>query len=156
MNTQARWILALVAFICLGGMGLWVHEDGIATGRDLERAANARQSDRARAANDLAALENNQRSEKASHDQAQQHQQLQALDAHARNELERLREQLAILQRAHPTASTEALRSDATTLAAVFGDCAREYQQLAEKADGHALDAATFDAAWPTTAAARE
>lgn len=68
--------------------------------------------------------------------------------ASARSELDRLRRQLASATDLS-TASCPSTRQYATTLATVFGECATTISQLAEKADGHALDSRTLNGAFP-------
>ncbi len=60
-----------------------------------------------------------------------------------------LRDALAGIRNGVPTATIETLRNSTSTLATVLTDCQGRYRELAEKADRHASDAMTFDAAWP-------
>ena len=69
-----------------------------------------------------------------------------AADA-ARTELERLRQQIA--SGSVSTATCGSVRNYATTLQAVFGECAARLERLAKEADGHALDSRTLNGAWP-------
>lgn len=69
-----------------------------------------------------------------------------AADA-ARAELDRLRSQLA--SGSVSTATCGSVRNYATTLQAVFGECAARLEWLAKEADGHALDSRTLEGAWP-------
>ena len=69
-----------------------------------------------------------------------------AADA-ARTELERLRQQIA--SGSVSTATCGSVRNYATTLQAVFGECAARLEWLAKEADGHALDSRTLNGAWP-------
>ena len=69
-----------------------------------------------------------------------------AADA-ARTELERLRQQIA--SGSVSTATCDSVRNYATTLQAVFGECAARLEWLAKEADGHALDSRTLNGAWP-------
>ena len=69
-----------------------------------------------------------------------------AADA-ARTELERLRQQIA--SGSVSTATCGSVRNYATTLQAVFGECAARLEWLAKEADGHALDSRTINGAWP-------
>ena len=69
-----------------------------------------------------------------------------AADA-ARTELERLRQQIA--SGSVSTATCGSVRNYATTLQAVFGECAARLEWLAKEADGHALDSRTLTGAWP-------
>ena len=68
--------------------------------------------------------------------------------AAARSELDRLRRQLANANDLS-TATCPSTRDYAATLATVFGECATRIGELAEKADGHAVDSATLNGAWP-------
>lgn len=47
-------------------------------------------------------------------------------------------------------ASSEAVADYAATATRVFGECTREYAEVAERADGHANDAQALSEAWPT------
>lgn len=60
-----------------------------------------------------------------------------------------LRGDLAALRRGLPGASADASRQAADALAAVFGDCAGKYRDLAAIADHHASDVKTLTDAWP-------
>ncbi len=68
--------------------------------------------------------------------------------ASARSELDRLRRQLANTTDLS-TASCPSTRDYAATLATVFGECSTRIIELAEKADGHALDSRTLNGAFP-------
>lgn len=68
--------------------------------------------------------------------------------AAARTELDRLRRQLANANDLS-TATCPSTRDYAATLATVFGECATRIGELAEKADGHAVDSRTLEGAWP-------
>lgn len=65
----------------------------------------------------------------------------------ARAELDRLRSQLA--SGSVSTATCGSVRNYATTLQAVFGECAARLEWMAKEADGHALDSRTLNGAWP-------
>jgi hypothetical protein len=68
--------------------------------------------------------------------------------ASARSELERLRRELA--NRATVANATCASTRDyASTLAVIFGECATRIGEMAEAADGHALDSRTLQQSWP-------
>lgn len=66
----------------------------------------------------------------------------------ARTELDRLRRQLASTADLS-TSTCPSARNYAATLATVFGECATRIGELAEKADGHALDSRTLNGAFP-------
>ena len=68
--------------------------------------------------------------------------------AAARTELDRLRRQLASTTDLS-TATCPSTRDYAATLAVLFGECATRIGELAEKADGHALDSRTLNGAFP-------
>lgn len=68
--------------------------------------------------------------------------------ADARSELDRLRRQLTSTS-SLSTATCPSARNYAATLATVFGECATRIGELAEKADGHALDSRTLNGAFP-------
>jgi hypothetical protein len=69
--------------------------------------------------------------------------------ATARADAGRLRDKLNTSTYGLSTASVSSLRSYSATLGAVFGECVAEIEGLAQKADGHALDARTLIGAWP-------
>jgi hypothetical protein len=66
----------------------------------------------------------------------------------ARAELDRLRRQLATAADLS-TSTCPSARDYAATLAVVFGECSTRIGELAEKADGHALDSRTLEGAFP-------
>ena len=68
--------------------------------------------------------------------------------ADARTQLDRLRRQLANAP-SLSSATCASTRDYAATLATVFGECATRIGELAEKADGHAIDSRTLEKAWP-------
>jgi len=82
-------------------------------------------------------------------DEANKIAQKNAADAtRARSELERLRRELA--NRATiSNASCASTRDYAATLAVIFGECATRIGEMAEAADGHALDSRTLQQSWP-------
>lgn len=61
-----------------------------------------------------------------------------------------LRDAIAAFQRSLPTATAEAAIDRAITASTLLGECTERYRGVAEKADRHANDAATLEAAWPT------
>lgn len=69
--------------------------------------------------------------------------------AGARSELDGLRDELAAIRQSLPDLADDAVRQRADTVARLFGECAREYQELAERADRHASDVKTLSEAWP-------
>lgn len=67
----------------------------------------------------------------------------------ARSESERLRGQLAAIQRSLPDLAEQAVRSYADTVSIVFGACAQRYTELAADADRLGNAAQTLNEAWP-------
>jgi hypothetical protein len=68
--------------------------------------------------------------------------------AAARAESDRLRQQVATADSVS-TATVASLRAYTTTLGTVFRECVATVEELAAKADGHALDSRTLNGAWP-------
>lgn len=81
---------------------------------------------------------------------AQRAQRNAAAAAAAQSELDGLRDDLAAGRLDLPSRSHQACLDRAATLDTVFGQCARDLEALARKAQGHANDAMTLDEAWPT------
>lgn len=67
----------------------------------------------------------------------------------ARNDLERLRNQIADTASGMPTATCTSVRAHATTLSTVLAECVGRLEAVAKDADGHALDSRTLNDAWP-------
>ena len=67
----------------------------------------------------------------------------------ARNDLERLRNQIANTAGGMPTATCTSVRAHATTLSTVLAECVGRLEAVAKDADGHALDSRTLNGAWP-------
>lgn len=74
---------------------------------------------------------------------------LQVSLARSRADADRLRNLLSDAGQRIATASAEAVREYALVADEVFGQCVREYQDVAAKADGHAADVQTLIDAWP-------
>jgi hypothetical protein len=72
-----------------------------------------------------------------------------AAAATARADADRLRNDLAASNASMPTATLASVRRYATAVNSVFAECVREVEDLAKKADGHALDSRTLVEAWP-------
>lgn len=70
--------------------------------------------------------------------------------ATAASERDSLRSQLSDATGKISDASCTSVRNYATTVTAVFNECVSEYEEMARKAQGHALDARTLIDAWPT------
>lgn len=73
----------------------------------------------------------------------------------ARDERDRLRDDLIASRATFSEVTDASLISYANTLSVVFEQCTREYSELAEKADGHAVDAQSLFTAWQAIAAVR-
>lgn len=67
----------------------------------------------------------------------------------ARNDLERLRNQITNSAGSVPTASCTSVRAHATTLSTVLAECVGQLEAVAKDADGHALDSRALNRAWP-------
>ena len=67
----------------------------------------------------------------------------------ARNDLERLRNQISDTASGMPTATCTSVRAHATTLSTVLAECVGRLEAVAKDADGHALDSRTLNDAWP-------
>jgi hypothetical protein len=67
----------------------------------------------------------------------------------ARAELDRLRSETDRATSAIPTATCTSVRDYATTATAVFGECSIALEDMARKADGHAVDSKALRDAWP-------
>lgn len=72
-----------------------------------------------------------------------------ALAATARTDADRMRSQLAGVPARIARATDSAVREYANAASVVFAECIGKYQELAEKADGHANDARLMREAWP-------
>lgn len=70
----------------------------------------------------------------------------------ARDERDRLRDELAASRSTFADATVPSLVEHARTLSVVFEQCVKEYSELAAKADGHAADAETLFTAWTAIA----
>ena len=81
--------------------------------------------------------------------QTKRTQSIAASAAAARTESDGLRDDLAAVRAALPSASADARGDAATTSGQLLDQCARAYQELASKADGHASDTMTLQSAWP-------
>ena len=72
--------------------------------------------------------------------------------ASARSERDRLRDDLVASRSTFAEATDASLIEYTNTLSVVFEQCTREYSELAEKADGHAVDAENLFTAWKAIA----
>jgi len=69
----------------------------------------------------------------------------------ARVERDGLRDQLNTAASNLPGATCTSARDYGATATAILGECGAALEDLARKADGHALDARTLIQSWPTT-----
>lgn len=114
---------------------------------DKERAAE----EKTQAAIDLALERERQTvATKAANEAKEREQGLRALAFAARTDSQRLSDQLTQANARIATASIDAVRLYAATANAVFDDCQRAYQGMAEEAAGHASDSLMYQRAWPT------
>jgi len=67
----------------------------------------------------------------------------------ARNDLERLRNQIANTTSSVSTSTCTSVRAHATTLSTVLAECVGQLEAVAKDADGHALDSRALNGAWP-------
>ncbi|MEG0923195.1 MAG: hypothetical protein RSD57_15935 [Comamonas sp.] len=67
-----------------------------------------------------------------------------------RRDADGLRDQLATVPARIATASHAAVADYAATATKLFAECTREYTEVAERADGHAIDVQALIEAWPT------
>lgn len=81
---------------------------------------------------------------------------LQADADSARHERDSLRKQLSDAEQRFADASRAALVDYARTANQLLGKCSDRYTELAKRADGHAADAATCLAAWPSFTPVKE
>lgn len=72
-----------------------------------------------------------------------------AADA-ARIELHRVRVEADRAATAIPTATCSSVKQYAATVTSVFGECTVALEDMARKADGHAVDSKALTDAWPT------
>lgn len=72
-----------------------------------------------------------------------------AAAAAARADADSLRQQLSEARNALANAPSAAIIDYAVTVSELFDNCVREYQSMAEKAQGHASDVKTLIDAWP-------
>lgn len=70
--------------------------------------------------------------------------------AAARADADSLRAQLASVQGRIASATDSAVREYAHAASVVFAECVRSYQELAEKADGHAATVRLMQDSWPS------
>ena len=73
----------------------------------------------------------------------------------AKSELDRLRDYNTRNSTTIGSATCPSVRDYSTTLTTVFSECTVALEDMARKADGHALDAKTLIESWPTTSSAK-
>lgn len=73
--------------------------------------------------------------------------------AAAQSELDWVRDYNQRNSAAINSSTSTSVRDYAATTTAVFGECTVALEEMARKADGHALDARTLKEAWPTSSA---
>lgn len=76
-----------------------------------------------------------------------------AAAAAAQSELDWVRDYNQRNSAAINSSTSTSVRDYAATTTAVFGECTVALEEMARKADGHALDARTLKEAWPTSSA---
>ena len=69
--------------------------------------------------------------------------------ASARDERDRLRQQIAVNAGSLSTATLASTRNYSTALSTILSECSERLETLAKNADGHALDSRTLMNAWP-------
>ncbi|WP_291585742.1 DUF2514 family protein [Comamonas sp. UBA7528] len=145
-----RALLVAVSAALIFGAGWVAH--GWRLGRDLAemKAAHAQEL----AARDQAAFQLGQaittNYQEVLNDAIQEQARLADAAAAAKRTAGRLRDQLREADVRIATASAAAVRKYAATANKLLGNCSQRYTELAERADGHALDARSCRAAWPT------
>lgn len=148
-RTKALISLALVAIVFGAG---WVL-NGWRLGQDIAQIKLAHTQELA--ARDQAAFlvgqTINTNYQEALNDAIQEQTRLAGAAAVAQRNAGRLRDQLHEADVRIATASATAVRDYAATANQLLGQCSQRYTELAAKADGHALDARTYRAAWPVS-----
>lgn len=156
---RMKYLLAAVSAAIVVGIVAWEYQSNRYTAQILDIKLDhagevARMSTeyaaslkRAREQSDLL----QQTKDEALNAQAQRIQVLQATARTANAQSDRLRTQLAEAARRMPNAPVETLAEYANTVSELFADCQRAYQDVAEKADGHASDVQLMSDAWPKT-----
>ena len=162
LDVVPGWLYAICLAVTLAGIGL--HKSTITGLRaDIKAEQNQRTADDAQAKIDKAnavteALSESARLTKrlqgvkdAALENANKQLIAKTADAsRARGELERLRDQSASDRVRLSKAAKQAVVDYAATASELLDQCSRRYQELADKADGHAIDAGMIDG-WPTT-----
>ena len=151
-----RAITHIVA-AAIAGAGVWYFQEA-RLGADLAderlQASQYREQiadERTAAARRVLAVERkvNDKYQGALNDAIKKQASMQVAADRARHERDGLRKQLSDAEQRFANASASALAEYATSLSRVFGKCSQRYTELAIRADGHAVDAATCRAAWP-------
>lgn len=144
-------ILSLVSAL-VAGAGTWVFEDARHTAAMSElRLHYADESIKAQA---IAAKQQQDITTKyqgAINDSKTREAALRRDADSARSESDSLREQSTDAARRLSSAPAPAVLEYATAINELFADCSRRYQELGQKADGHASDVRTLIDAWPAS-----
>lgn len=89
------------------------------------------------------------KNERATNERIETEKKLDIARAASRAAAERLRIATSDFSQRLSAASLEACRNAAAAAALLLDECSREYQQVADAADGHVADAVACAAAWP-------
>lgn len=144
-----RWLA--VAALC-AAFGGWCYVHGMKhTQAAWDAATVAQQTEAAKQeqANRAKELKLHQQVIEAQNAAIERNKKNQAAIAAARAESDSLRGDLAATRAKLSSASADAVRNYAATVSDILGECARDYQSMAEKADGHAGDVMLLQEAWP-------
>jgi hypothetical protein len=144
---------ALVAGVAYGGHCLLEHERDI--GRNEIRAEYAKQLAEAKDTAAKREQEWRDRYTDAISQGAQNAKALQTAATAAAASSGSLRDTITTLRDRLPSASAEASRTYAATLTTILAECEGRYRAMGQTAQGHANDAATLEAAWPTDGKAK-
>lgn len=151
----SRWLIeGLIGIACAVGITIAGHSF-LEHERDLGRHEVQARWDEQKKLDQAAALKQ-ERDWRTKYDdaihQGAEHAQASRLAAAAANAAaDSLRNTSDRFSRLLPSATADAARQYAAAYQAVFTDCVGRYKALGERADGHALDAATLSAAWPVS-----
>lgn len=144
------WIWALLLLWALAGGGVQTYRlRGEQAAHAQTRAEYAEATSRGYARTIARLRENLGRKEDAIAQAALRAQVLARESADLRESVDELQLRLDLADAALDAAAPAAVRQHAATLNRLFGQCAREYQALADRADGHASDTLMLLQAWP-------
>jgi hypothetical protein len=152
-TTLAKLAATVAALAALAG-GLWAtHHHIYTSGLDAGRAEVQARWAEANAQATQTAIDTERRWQKttdeAAHEKAQAELRLRADAARARAERDGLLNDLTTLRASLPAATSATVLERADAIGELFGECARDIEQLAAKADRHAADARALMGAWP-------